>query len=96
MRKTAIFGGNRDNTSNSGSRASNWNNNVWNSNWNIGCRFACEHSSFALAYLKGYAVRSLSKWSAYLSRVSKYIKRSVKGGVVRAKDQDSMAAYYGN
>lgn len=96
MRKTAIFGGNRDNTSNSGSRASNWNNNVWNSNWNIGCRFACEHSLFALAYLTGYAVRSLSKWSAHLSRVSKYITGSVQGGVARVKYQDGKAAYCGN
>ena len=37
-----ILGGNRDNGANAGSRSSNWNNYVWNSNWNIGCRFACE------------------------------------------------------
>lgn len=90
MRKTAIFGGNLDNDGNSGSRASNWNNNVWNSNWNIGCRFACEHLHNALDYLKGYSVRSLLKWSAHLSCASEYITGSVKGGVARAKHQDSM------
>lgn len=37
-----IFGGNRDNAANSGSRASNWNNVFWNSNWNIGLRAACD------------------------------------------------------
>ncbi len=40
-----ILGGNRDNASYSGSRASNWNNYVWNSNWNIGVRFACEYKT---------------------------------------------------
>ena len=53
--------GNSDNAAYSGSRASNWNNYLWNSNWNIGCRFASEHRIFAFAYLKGYAVRSLLK-----------------------------------
>lgn len=71
------LGGNRSNTSNSGSRCSNWNNYVWNTNWNIGTRFACEHLSLTLIYLKGYVVRLL-RWSAYLSYESKYIKRSVK------------------
>ena len=33
-----LFGGNWDNTSNSGSRASNWNNSPTNSNNNIGAR----------------------------------------------------------
>lgn len=34
--------GNRDNAAFSGSRASNWNNYPWNSNWNIGLRAACD------------------------------------------------------
>lgn len=38
-----ILGGLRDDGVNAGSRCSNWNNYVWNSNWNIGCRFACEY-----------------------------------------------------
>ena len=37
-----ILGGNRGDGANAGSRASNWNNYVWNSNWNVGCRFTCE------------------------------------------------------
>ena len=37
-------GGNRGNGVNSGSRASNWNNYVCNSNWNIGVRLACEYT----------------------------------------------------
>jgi hypothetical protein len=36
-----ILGGNRDGGVSAGSRASAWNNYVWNSNWYIGCRFAC-------------------------------------------------------
>lgn len=39
----ARFGGSRDNTSNSGSRASLWYGIVWVSSWGIGCRFACDH-----------------------------------------------------
>lgn len=42
--QTVLLGGNRDNGANAGSRCSNWNNYVWNSNWNIGSRFACEDS----------------------------------------------------
>jgi len=34
--------GTRNNGANSGSRASNWNNVPWNSNWNIGLRAACD------------------------------------------------------
>ena len=39
-----IFGGNRDNAANSGSRNVNWNNVAWNSNWNTGLRAACDNS----------------------------------------------------
>jgi hypothetical protein len=95
MRHTAIFGGNRDETTNSGSRASNWNNPVWNTNWNIGCRYACNRIHNALETLMGYSVRSLLQWLAHFSRVSEYITRFVKGGVVKTKDQDDMAAHYG-
>lgn len=90
MRHTAIFGGNRDNTVESGSRSSNWNNTVWNTNWNIGCRYACNRIINALDYLMGYSVRSLQKWLAHFSCVSEYIARFVQGGVVKAKDQDYM------
>lgn len=38
-----LLGANRDNGANAGSRASNWNFFVWNSNWNIGARFSCEY-----------------------------------------------------
>ena len=38
-----ILGGVRDNGVNAGSRASHWSIYVWNSGWNIGCRFACDH-----------------------------------------------------
>lgn len=91
MRQTVILGGNRDNGVNAGSRASNWNNYVWNSNWNIGCRFACEHNKKLCTHITqglcGATIKRL--WSACLSRVSKYIKRSVKVGVafiVKAKN----------
>ena len=43
----ALFGGGRDNTSYSGSRASSWDNYVWGSSWSIGCRFACDHLELA-------------------------------------------------
>ena len=96
MRHTAIFGGNRDNTVESGSRCSNWNNTVWNTNWNIGCRYACNRIINALDYLMGYSVRSPKKWLAHFSCVSEYIARFVKGGVAIAKDQDDTVEYYGH
>jgi hypothetical protein len=43
----AVFGGHRDDTSSSGSRASYWGVNVWYSVWGIGCRFACDHLELA-------------------------------------------------
>lgn len=43
----AVFGGFRDHTSYSGSRASVWHNYVWVSDWSIGCRFACDHLELA-------------------------------------------------
>lgn len=43
VNKIAVkLGGNRTNGVNAGSRCSNWNNYVWNSNSNIGARFASE------------------------------------------------------
>ena len=42
----AIFGGNWAETSNSGSRASNWNNSPTNSNNNISSRCVSEDTSF--------------------------------------------------
>lgn len=42
----AIFGGNWDNGANCGSRCSNWNNYPWNTNSNIGVRFACDNYIF--------------------------------------------------
>lgn len=38
-----LLGGDRDDEADAGSRASYWHRYGWNSNWNIGCRFACEH-----------------------------------------------------
>ncbi|WP_294964557.1 hypothetical protein [Sulfurimonas sp.] len=38
-----LLGGTRVHGVNAGSRASHWNSFVWNSNWYIGCRFACDH-----------------------------------------------------
>ena len=38
-----LLGGNRDYGVNAGSRASGWSHYVWGSNWNVGCRFACDH-----------------------------------------------------
>ncbi len=92
---TVKLGGNRDNGVNAGSRASNWNNYVWNSNWNIGCRFACEDKvRILLSYLvKTVMERPYSLWSACLSSVSKYIERFVKVGVVKMKAQDSTKRY---
>lgn len=43
----AFFGGDRDSTSSSGSRASYWAGNVWYSGWSLGCRFACDHLELA-------------------------------------------------
>ena len=38
-----ILGGARGHGTSAGSRASHWNLYVWNSSWDIGCRFACDH-----------------------------------------------------
>ena len=43
----AVFGGNRDSTVGSGSRASGWDNPVWFSGWGIGSRYACNHLELA-------------------------------------------------
>ena len=40
--RAVILGGNRGSGVNAGSRASHWNNYVWDSAWSIGCRFACD------------------------------------------------------
>ena len=41
---TAVrLGGHRDGGVVAGSRASHWGGYVWDSNWNIGCRFTCDH-----------------------------------------------------
>jgi len=38
-----LLGGSRADGVLAGSRASHWSNCVWDSAWNIGCRFACDH-----------------------------------------------------
>lgn len=38
-----VLGGDRDDGAIAGSRASSWNNFVWVSGWDRGCRFACDH-----------------------------------------------------
>ncbi len=40
--RAVILGGYRSDGVNAGSRSSNWCICVWGSNWNIGCRFACD------------------------------------------------------
>jgi hypothetical protein len=71
----AIFGGNWDETTNSGSRCSNWNNSPTNSNNNIGARGVCEDMTFASALCRRYgaAGRPLSMWSAMLSCFGKHL-----------------------
>lgn len=76
MGKNAVlFGGNWNNGSNCGSRASNWNNSPTNSNNNIGARGVCEdmiRASFALCRRHGAAGRPYFMWSAMLSRFGKH------------------------
>jgi hypothetical protein len=71
----AIFGGNWDNASDSGSRASNWNNSPANSNNSIGARGVCEDTSFynSLRHCHGTAGRPYFVWSAMLSCFGKYL-----------------------
>ena len=38
-----VLSGSHNDGVNAGSRASSWSSFVWNSNWSIGCRFACGH-----------------------------------------------------
>lgn len=71
----AIFGGNWGDTSNSGSRCSNWNNSPTNSNSNIGARGVCEDTSFnnSLYRCHGTVGRLHLVWSAMLSCFGKYL-----------------------
>jgi hypothetical protein len=79
MGKNAVlFGGNWDNTSNSGSRASNWNNSPTNSNNNIGLRGVsedrdCGFAVHGLRQCHGMASRPFSLWSAVLSCFGEYL-----------------------
>jgi hypothetical protein len=43
----AVFGGRRDYTVESGSRSSNLGNYVWDTGWDVGCRYACDHLELA-------------------------------------------------
>ena len=70
-----IFGGNWDNGSNCGSRASNWNNSPSNSNSNIGARGVCEGKRigiYLLCHRYGVAGRPNLMWSAMLSCFGEY------------------------
>jgi hypothetical protein len=74
-KNAALFGGNWDNTSNSGSRASNWNNSPTNSNNNIGVRGVCEGNKKVetpLCRRYGAAGRPFILWSAMLSCFGKH------------------------
>lgn len=44
---SAIFGGSRVYTVESGSRSSFWDYYVWGTGWNLGCRYACNHLDLA-------------------------------------------------
>ncbi len=70
-----IFGGNWDETSNSGSRCSNWNNSPTNSNNNIGARGVCEGWNIvgSLHHRHGMMGRPFSMWSALLSCFGKHL-----------------------
>jgi hypothetical protein len=74
-KNAALFGGNWNNTSNSGSRASNWNNSPTNSNDNISCRGVSEgeQPGFSVLYRRyGPAGRPVCLWSAVLSCFGKH------------------------
>lgn len=42
-----VLGGDRDDGVTAGSRSSHWNDYVWQTGWNLGCRFACDHLEIA-------------------------------------------------
>ena len=88
-----ILGGNRDNGVNAGSRASNWNNYVWNSNWNIGCRFACEDILFKTMHsiiVNALLVRPKKYGQLVCPALANTLKRSAKVRVMKMKLQDSI------
>ena len=71
-----LLGGNWDNASDSGSRASNWNNSPTNSNGNIGARGVCEDKELVFLELccrYGAVGRPTSMWSAMLSCFGKHL-----------------------
>lgn len=75
MGNNVIFGGNWNNGTDSGSRASNWNNSPSSSNNNIGSRGVCDDESQAdvLCHGFGLAGRLQVLWSAVLSCFGKHL-----------------------
>ena len=68
--------GTRTNGVTSGSRASNWNNYPWNSNWNIGLRAACDDRFLPRRRVTAPGADHVVLWSATSSCFGKYIERS--------------------
>lgn len=69
----SLFGGNWDESGNAGSRASNWNNEPWNSNNNIAARGVCDR--FTSVEMVKAAQAIIIKWSAAPTCFGEYTKR---------------------
>jgi len=74
-----------------GSRCSNWNNYVWNSNWNIGSRAACEDNHFGYMHslqVTAAVVRpdNVVRLSILLRRIHSLVCKIVSSGISKAKD----------
>lgn len=78
-----IFGGNWNETSNSGSRCSNWNNSPTNSNNNIGVRAVCDEVIDYLIHYPTSTELGVGQiiWSAFSSRFGEHITGSENGRV---------------
>jgi len=73
-----------------GSRCSNWNNYVWNSNWNIGARAACEDNSLVVALIcsqgSNGATNNMVRLSILLWRTHYWVCKIVSSEISKAKD----------
>jgi hypothetical protein len=80
--------GTRTNCANSGSRASNWNNNPWNSNWNIGLRAVCDDNFTRAGRLRPPAPTNDSFVVSHATCYGKHITRSGERRVAKHRKPD--------
>jgi hypothetical protein len=73
-----------------GSRCSNWNNYVWNSNWNKGSRGSCDNKTLKLALINSYgfscATNIMVRLFTQLRRIHLEVCKIVSSEISKTKD----------